>query len=137
MADYTYSEIMKMQNDAIKRVEEMQKKARKTVGLEGEAHGEPKKEPVPAQEPKRVPMPNDYLEQLKEYARNSSYRAEGDDSEKKTEPEKEKPLSDKGKNSFLNLQLDDDKTLLLALIMLLSEEGADELLIMALIYMLT
>lgn len=138
MAEYTYSEIMKMQNDAIKRVEEMQKKARKTVGLDEEQPAPENKEPVPVQEPKRVPMPNDYLEKLKDFARSTAdTRNEEEKQEEKKEAKKEKPFFDNGKNSFLNLRLDDDKTLLLALIMLLSEEGADELLIMALIYMLT
>ena len=138
MAEYTYSEIMKMQNDAIKRVEEMQKKARKTVGLDEEQPAPENKEHVPVQEPKRVPMPNDYLEKLKDFARSTAdTRNEEEKQEEKKEAKKEKPFFDNGKNSFLNLRLDDDKTLLLALIMLLSEEGADELLIMALIYMLT
>ena len=36
MADYTYSEIMRMQNDAIKRVEDMQRRARETAGFSEE-----------------------------------------------------------------------------------------------------
>ena len=55
MSDYTYSEIMKMQNDAIKRVEEMQKKARQTAGLEKENPPPPEK--IPTEPPRRVPMP--------------------------------------------------------------------------------
>ncbi len=135
MADYTYSEIMKMQNDAIKRVEEMQKKARKTVGIKDEPKGD-KKERIEVQEPKRIPMPNDYLEQLKEIS-GKNFDKEEKAETNETENKKEKLFSAKGNNSFSNIQLDDDKALLLALIMLLSEEGADELLIMALIYMLT
>ncbi len=135
-----------MQNDAIKRVEEMQRKARKTAGLE--------KAPPPTeitanniqpQEARRVPMPNDYLEKLKSYATNSSYT--GGDEEPETEAEidngksgeKRKPnaFPFKSENTFGELNIDEDKALLLALIMLLSEEKGDELLIMALIYMLT
>ena len=41
------------------------------------------------------------------------------------------------KSVFGDLNIDSDKALLLSLILLLSEEKADELLIMALIYMLT
>ena len=40
MADYTYNEMLKMQNDAIKRVEEMQKRA--PEGGRGEAEKLPK-----------------------------------------------------------------------------------------------
>ena len=71
MADYSYQDLMKMQNDAIRRAEEMQKRARQSAGLESE-----KKEsqpPVqPKEEPRRIPMPNDYLENLKHYGSNSS-----------------------------------------------------------------
>ena len=65
--------------------------------------------------------------------------------EEKTEEEKPKNhdkrkqnvFSEKTENTFGDLNIDEDKALLLALIMLLSEEKGDELLIMALIYMLT
>lgn len=148
MADYTYTEIMKMQNDAIKRVEDMQKRARETAGLEKgkEEHGgNGKNERMPSQEPKRVPMPNDYLEKLKNYASNSSYTGtntaedvKGDKSEAEKKPKKGKnAFPEKAENTFADLNIDADKALLLALIMLLSEEKGDELLIMALIYMLT
>ena len=146
MADYTYSEIMKMQNDAIKRVEDMQKKARKTAGLEKEKEENEKPlKNIPSQEPRRVPMPNDYLEKLKNYASNSSYTGDEEHTEEKTEQEKPKNhdkrkqnvFSEKTENTFGDLNIDEDKALLLALIMLLSEEKGDELLIMALIYMLT
>lgn len=136
MADYTYSEIMKMQNDAIKRVEDMQKKARKTAGLEKEKE-EKAQSNVPVQKPERVPMPNDYLEKLKDYATNSSHTRK---EEVKTgnRPEKHLASQNAGNSGFLSdFNMDEDKALLLSLIMLLSEEKGDELLIMALIYMLT
>ena len=132
MADYTDSEIMKMQNDAIKRVEDMQKKARKTAGIDDKVN-EKQAGSIPVQKPERVPMPNDYLEKLKDYASNSSHT-------EKTE----KPNSRNNKKSGVNdvsafgdFNIDEDKALLLSLIILLSEEKCDELLIMALIYMLT
>ena len=136
MADYTYSEIMKMQNDAIKRVEDMQKKARKTAGLEKEKE-EKTQNNVPAQKPERVPMPNDYLEKLRDYATNSSH-TEKEESKEKKHSEKHRSLQNGGNGGFLSdFNMDEDKALLLSLIMLLSEEKGDELLIMALIYMLT
>ena len=135
MADYTYNEMMKMQNDAIKRVEEMQKRARQTVGLNeketniAEVHNE-----IPRQEPRRVSMPKDYLENLKSFAANSSHTDEAPVKRMKEKSPKADPTVE---SAFGDLKLDEDKALLLALILLLSEEGADELLIMALIYMLT
>lgn len=141
MADYTYAEIMKMQNDAIKRVEDMQKKARKTVGLENEATEKPQSN-IPVQKPERVPMPNDYLEKLKDYATNSSHKEEEKEQNTNTQkhhtPEKNFVKQGASNNGvFGDFNMDEDKALLLSLIMLLSEEKGDELLIMALIYMLT
>lgn len=135
MSDYTYSEIMKMQNDAIKRVEDMQKKARKTAGLEKEKE-EKAQSNVPVQKPERVPMPNDYLEKLKDYATNSSHTQK--ENEVSNQPQKSFVPQNAGNSGFLgDFNMDEDKALLLSLIMLLSEEKGDELLIMALIYMLT
>lgn len=135
MSDYTYSEIMKMQNDAIKRVEDMQKKARKTAGLEKEKE-EKAQSNVPVQKPERVPMPNDYLEKLKDYATNSSHTQK--ENEAGNQPPKSFVPQNAGNSGFLgDFNMDEDKALLLSLIMLLSEEKGDELLIMALIYMLT
>ncbi len=135
MADYTYNEMMKMQNDAIKRVEEMQRRARQTVGLsENESKPPEEHTGIPRQEPRRVSMPKDYLENLKTYAANSSHTDESPPQKPKVKPPKAEST---GESAFGDLKLDEDKALLLALILLLSEEGADELLIMALIYMLT
>ena len=135
MSDYTYSEIMKMQNDAIKRVEDMQKKARKTAGLEKEKD-EKAQINVPVQTPESVPMPNDYLEKLKDYATNSSHTQK--ENEVSNQPPKSFVPQNAGNSGFLgDFNMDEDKALLLSLIMLLSEEKGDELLIMALIYMLT
>lgn len=142
MAEYTYSEIMKMQNDAIKRVEDMQKRARKTVGIDDETDRENEREhhSVTPDEPRRVPMPKDYLENLKKFAANSSHKEDDEKKEQRTEAaEKKKKPKEAfyGESPFGELNIDEDKALILALILLLSEEGADELLIMALIYMLT
>ena len=142
MADYTYNEMMKMQNDAIRRVEEMQKRARKTAGLDenNKKEAEPSPE-ISRDEPRRVSMPKDYLENLKTFAANSSHNEESTAKEHNSEPPKPKtkqPQISLNKDFSLgDFNMDDDKALLLALILLLSEEGADELLIMALIYMLT
>lgn len=151
MADYSYQDLMKMQNDAIRRAEEMQKRARQSAGLEREEQQNPttKKE-----EPRRVPMPNDYLENLKKYGSTSSNKNDSEQRGKeenrkengreyKTEqqhnnrPNFQNSFEDKIKSVFGDLNIDSDKALLLSLILLLSEEKADELLIMALIYMLT
>ena len=52
MPDYTYQELMKMQNDAIKRVEDMQRRARQSAGLDDEK-SVLREEEISVQEPKR------------------------------------------------------------------------------------
>ncbi len=153
MADYSYQDLMKMQNDAIRRAEDMQRRARQSAGLERERGENQQNTTAKKEEPRRVPMPNDYLENLKNYGSNSSKnesepRAKEENKkenrrEYKTEhqnnnrPNFQNSFEDKIKSVFGDLNIDSDKALLLSLILLLSEEKADELLIMALIYMLT
>ena len=151
MADYSYQDLMKMQNDAIRRAEDMQRRARQSAGLEREKQETQHNTNAKKEEPRRVPMPNDYLENLKNYGSNSSKNDNGYKEKEKTKKENKKEyrneqdnrpnfqnsFEDKMKSVFGDLNIDSDKALLLALILLLSEEKADELLIMALIYMLT
>ena len=151
MADYSYQDLMKMQNDAIRRAEDMQRRARQSAGLERERGENQPNTTAKKEEPRRVPMPNDYLENLKNYGSNSSKNESEprEEEEKKKEQKQEQEhknnnqpkfqnsFEDKMKSVFGDLNIDSDKALLLSLILLLSEEKADELLIMALIYMLT
>jgi len=150
MADYSYKDLMKMQNDAIRRAEDMQRRARQSAGLENSGYSKNEQQKQnKKEEPRRVPMPNDYLENLKNYGSNSSKKEseprEKQENKKKAEnehknnnqPKFQNSFEDKMKSVFGDLNIDSDKALLLSLILLLSEEKADELLIMALIYMLT
>lgn len=117
MADYTYQELMRMQNDAIKRVEDMQKRARTTAGLdEARTKSHPKER---ADRPRHIPMPEGFL----------------NNTEKKPEKSADPPAFKLGLGNG-DVEIDSDKALLLSLILLLSEEGADELLLAALVYML-
>lgn len=122
MADYTYNELMNMQNDAIKRVEDMQKRARQTAGI-----GEKQQEAIPPQQPKRVPQPNGYLQPpvrqdnpLMQKTNQTGY-----------------DFIDNIKQGLGSLDVDPDKALILSLILLLSRESGNEELLTALIYMLT
>ena len=149
MAEYSYQDLMKMQNDAIRRAEDMQRRARQSAGLEREKGENQQNTTAKKEEPRRVPMPNDYLENLKNYGSNSSKeeseQREGEEKKKEqkqehknnNQPKFQNSFEDKMKSVFGDLNIDSDKALLLSLILLLSEEKADELLIMALIYMLT
>ena len=149
MADYSYQDLMKMQNDAIRRAEDMQRRARQSAGLERGKEENQQNQAAKKEEPRRVPMPNDYLENLKSYGSNSSKneserrekeenkREQKQEQKNNNQPRFQNSFEDKMKSIFGDLNIDSDKALLLSLILLLSEEKADELLIMALIYMLT
>ncbi len=156
MAEYSYNEIMKMQNDAIRRVNEMQKRAKAVVGEELREEKAPLQEVTMQQNKnnnvKRVKMPNDYLEELKGFASTSSYfENDNSDNEEKKQPTqketneknniqhsiKNQSQNDFFKNILGELNLDSDKALILSLILLLTEENADEMLVLALLYMLT
>lgn len=126
MADYTYQELMQMQSDAIKRVEEMQKRARSTAGLD-DNFGETKKSPEKGDkkdEPRHVPMPEGYLKKQGQIKSDTQ----------KNEPNQKSSFNLKLGNG--DIEIDFDKALLLSLILLLAEEQADELLLTALVYML-
>ena len=128
MAQYSYSDIMKMQNDAARRVEEMQKRARSVSGLDEVQNEKPRESGTATvkNQPKRIPMPDDYLEKLKNYAGGSTPRGEN------TEPAKRDE-----RRGVLHLpEIDDDRALILSLVLLLAEENADETLLLALLYML-
>jgi len=149
MAEYSYNEIMKMQNDAIRRVNEMQQKAKSVVRDVNEKATEENAPPVEyntSNNLKRVKMPNDYLKELKNFASSSHFES----SEAKFVNEEIKPpVSEKvikhqpkNENDFLrnifgDFDLDSDKALILSLILLLTEEKADEMLILSLLYILS
>ena len=150
MPDYTYNELMKMQNEAIKRVEDMQKRARRSAGLTEEKNEEKNEKDkadsrahkISKDEPRRVYMPNDYLEKLKDYATSSKTETESDTRKVKAQKEGVRRENTAGfpdslKKILGDINSDSDKALILSLILLLSEEGADEMLIMALLYILT
>ena len=140
MADYTYSEIMKMQNDAVKRVEEMQKRARLSLEKPDSEADKEKTDAdksslnVTVNEPRHIKMPSGYLDELKRFASTSSHI---DKEIKKDSAEKTPAAAVNEAEGFLNADIDKDKALILSLIMLLSDEQADETLILALLYMLT
>lgn len=168
MADYTYHELMKMQNDAIKRVEDMQRQARKTAGISEEKERRNSSESysqkqqnnaygVQKDQPKRVQMPDDYLSNLKEYAKSvADKNAYNDNSTENINPQEAtknqsdfsgstqnrktpsaKKSTDGLKGILGDIKIDEDKALLLSLVLLLSEEKADETLVLALLYMLS
>ncbi len=128
MNNYSYDEIMKMQNDAVRRVEEMQRKAREAAGLNEKTEYEKTNENT-REAPRRIPMPPGYLT--------------GNNSEKINTNNNENSVPDfkhntKNIGSVLDfLKSDSDISLILSLVLLLYEEHADEALILSLLYILT
>lgn len=147
MAEYSYNDIMKMQNDAIRRVNEMQKRAKSVVEDIKENTSSVVTEEVKKEydTPKRVKMPNDYINELKGFASTSSHFEENETDKVSQEYVKEKKASypppkhqnDVLKNILSDLNMDSDKALILSLVLLLAEEKADEMLILALLYILS
>ncbi len=104
MAQYSYAEIMKMQNDAARRVEEMQRRTREMTQAP----------PTEKQPPKHIPMPDGYLDTARPVQKTEATPA----------APRSLPVADR------------DSALILSVILLLAEEGADETLLLALLYML-
>lgn len=148
MAEYSYNDIMKMQNDAIRRVNEMQRRA-KTVVEEINEENVKSFDETPqhstSTDVKRVKMPDDYLNELKNFASTSSYfeepvhpkKQQYKTEEKKTTKTHPETQNDIFKNILSDLNMDSDKALILSLVLLLAEEKADEFLILALLYILS
>ncbi len=126
MAEYTYKELMKMQNDAIRRAEDMKNRAQRQAGL---SQTDTQTKEVPIDKPKRIPMPSDYLNIQKNESRENTDKPAVSHSSSNN-------FFETIKRNFNDINIDSDRALLLSLILLLAEEKADETLIMALLYML-
>lgn len=133
MSSYSYSEIQSMQKKALERVRQMQKSSEKFLEETEEKtpYIKPKEffEESSAQvKPKITNMPPNFPQEKVYPDFKEFFQRE----EKKTE--KAKPI----KNTINTNILDEpDKAIILGLIMLLKSEGADEMLIMALMYILS
>lgn len=107
MSEYSYSDLVKMQDQAIRRVREMQERARLTV----------KENPIPELEA----QPDESTERF----------------DRPKTPAKSQETEKPPKKQNQSHALDKDKAILLPLIMLLSHEGADNILMIALLYILS
>lgn len=136
MSDYTYAEIMKMQDEAVRRVEEMQKRAQAAVG-NGVIKENPQKKRAEKSEPKRVPMPEGWLDSLKEYAKSGNTPIEQNNKDISKSGAFLGDIGEKLGKVFGSLNIDGDAALILSLVLLLSEEGCDEALLLSLLYILT
>lgn len=140
MGDYSYGEIMKMQKEALRRVEDMRRRATEaTAAYNEEARGgSENRRNTEVDAPNRVKMPDTYLDSLKSYGKNSSYD-ELKGKNRRVSEDKKPGLSgiDNIKRLLSNINVDSDTALVLSLALLLSDEGVDEEIILALLYILT
>lgn len=131
MSDYTYQDMMRMQNEARERVLEMQKRSRNAADSfngthkTGQNNHNENKEELP-----RVPRKISYPAELRE----SSRKNYSSDKSRKTPPF---DIRSSLKSVFGDLSGEDyEKMFILALCLLLTTDGADESLVMALMYLL-
>ena len=140
MNNYSYSEIQNMQKKAMERVREMQKNSEAVLETArqdlSEKSVEPKKETPPKEpqiKPKITNLPPNFPD-FKDYFNMQS-------EPEVTLPEKEKPQTPPqpqySQGNIMDLiSSEPDRALLLGLLLLLKSEGADETLMMALMYIM-
>lgn len=145
MSDYSYSDIIKMQNNAMRRVEEMNSRANNIIKHANSAltSATQKDNARKLEKPYHVPMPDDYIRDLREYAKKaaiSPYEPEHKNNSLQRTLNSlvsgSANLPKSIKNVLSDLNIDSDRALLLSLILLLAEEKSDEVLIIALLYMM-
>ncbi len=137
MADYSYSEIQNMQQKAMARVRQMQKATDAIVEkVQQDFKPQPIKDTVqPTIETKVTNMPPNFPENSVYPNFKDFFKEERKESPKP--PKKETKPQQSKQNVLEGLFAEPDKAMLMGLIMLLKSEGADEMLIMALMYIMS
>ena len=141
-----YNDMMRMQSEAVQRVREMQKRAQNAVQKANaqrtgrvQEHTESKGEsfkkhapPINRQSAKSTALPLDYISDQTTAHSDTESTRQFSPSEEKNEQSTEKKESEDNTAMSYNL----DRLLVVALILLLSQEEADQLLLMALGYLI-
>lgn len=134
MSGYSYEEMQNMQRRAMERVQNMRKKS-EAVLKDAKNDLEDK---IPTQESKTKPkitnMPPNFPEE-KQYPTFKEFFEQEKKAPIKQESQKQEKTSVMN-NPLENILNEPDRAILLGLIMLLKSEGADEALIMALMYIM-
>jgi len=143
MNNYSYSEIQSMQKKAMERVREMQKNSDAIVEL-AQQNFDTTHKTFNAEEnikstvikPKITNMPPNFPEEkvfpdFDEYFRTTQKESMGEDTSI------EKHSAKKDNNLLENILSDPDRLLILGLLLLLKSEGNDEMLMMALMYIMS
>ncbi|MBR5203436.1 MAG: hypothetical protein IKW45_09240 [Clostridia bacterium] len=143
MSNYSYSEIQNMQQKAMARVRQMQKNTDAILERANQDFESEKLKPKPQFEQKNTPitpkvtnMPANFPEKSV-YPSFKEFFEEDKSKEMPKLPQKESKPQQVRQNTLETLFAEPDKAMLMGLIMLLKSEGADEMLIMALLYILS
>ncbi len=134
MSNYSYSEIQSMQKKALERVREMRKNSEKLLEeTDSTPYIKPKhffEESSQQVKPKITNMPPNFPQ-------NTSYPDFKEFFKEQEQKEQAKSINIPVEKAKINILDEPDKAIILGLIMLLKSEGADEMLIMALMYILS
>ncbi len=134
MSNYSYSEIQSMQKKALERVREMRKNSEKLLEeTDSTPYIKPKQffeESSQQVKPKITNMPPNFPQ-------NTSYPDFKEFFKEQEPKEQVKSINIPVEKAKINILDEPDKAIILGLIMLLKSEGADEMLIMALMYILS
>lgn len=135
MKDYSYSELKEMQDRAMERVRAMQQRASETVLRENSVQEENSK-PVTAPEQNTYTKPHHIKMPVNMPPREST--AEGRGSKATTDSNPASNSVSANENGIIESILNDpDRAMLLPLLLLLKSEGANEELIMSLLYIMS
>lgn len=141
MSNYSYSEIQNMQQKAMARVRQMQKNTDEILGRAQKDFESEKPKPKPQYD--SAPITSKVTNMPPNFPENSIYPSFKEFfKEEVKEPPKplkkeNKPQQQSKQNTLEALFAEPDKAMLMGLIMLLKSEGADEMLIMALLYIMS
>lgn len=144
MNNYSYSEIQNMQQKAMARVRQMQKNTDAVLEKAQQDFSQEKPREKsrtamyeqPQITPKVTNMPPNFPENNVYPSFKEFFKEEGKETPKPQKKEN-KPQQQAKPNTLETLFAEPDKAMLMGLIMLLKSEGADEMLIMALLYIMS
>ena len=135
MKDYSYSELKEMQDRAMERVRAMQQRASETVLRENSVQEEVSK-PATAPEQNTYTKPHHIKMPVNMPPREST--AEGRGSKANTDSNPASNSVSANENGIIESILNDpDRAMLLPLLLLLKSEGANEELLMSLLYIIS
>lgn len=135
MKDYSYSELKEMQDRAMERVRAMQQRASETVLRENSVQEEVSK-PATAPEQNTYTKPHHIKMPVNMPLREST--AEGRGSKATTDSNPASNSVSANENGIIESILNDpDRAMLLPLLLLLKSEGANEELLMSLLYIMS